>query len=557
MRDFIDSLYWGYPVGYLIAWRNPNVRLKDGTQSRGTRILIDGQQRVTALLAALLGKQIVTKAYKTKNITIAFHPGDEKFEVANSAIRKNSQWIADIASVFAPNTKIRRLVEEYCGANPSANKDDIYEHLEQLLSIKNNSLGLIELNADLDVETVAEIFHRVNAQGVPLNEADFAMSKMAANEKYDGHQLRKCIDYFCHLSKVPEAYTELAKDRNFADTDYFRTMAWLKNDKGDIYDPGYSDMLRVTFTSEFKRGRLADLVALLSGRDFNTRAFEESIAEDTYRRLKTAIMRFMNETNFNRFIMILRSAGFIDASMIQSKNTINFSYILYLTLRDQNIDHARIETLVRKWFVMSVLTKRYSGSFETTFGSDIRNISVQGAEAYLGEVQQAELSDVFWSTGLPQQMVTSVASSSYFQVFLASQVKNGDKGFLSSDHTVQTLLEGQSNVHHVFPCQYLKDNKLAPSHYNQIANYVVMQSEINIAISNKPPEIYFPSLRAQCEGSTRSFGSIVDIDTLQNNFSAHCIPWEMEAPNIQHYGEFLKHRRRLMSTKIEKYYATL
>ena len=106
VHDFIDSLYRGYPVGYLIAWKNPDVRLKDGTQSTGKRILIDGQQRVTALLAALLGQQIIDKNYKSRRIAIAFHPGEQKFEVANVAIRKDQEWISDIASVFAPRYEI-------------------------------------------------------------------------------------------------------------------------------------------------------------------------------------------------------------------------------------------------------------------------------------------------------------------------------------------------------------------------------------------------------------------------------------------------------------------
>ena len=94
------------------------------------------------------------------------------------------------------------------------------------------------------------------------------MSKMAANEEYDGHLLRKAIDYFCHLAVAPEAYSDLAKDDVFASTDYFRAMEWLKNEKDNLYDPSYTDMLRVAFTSKFSRGRLADLVALLSGRNF-------------------------------------------------------------------------------------------------------------------------------------------------------------------------------------------------------------------------------------------------------------------------------------------------
>ena len=478
VRDFIDSLYFGYPVGYLIAWRNPSVRLKDGTESKGKRILIDGQQRVTALLAAMLGRSIVDKNYRKVHITIAFHPGEARFEVTNPAIRRDRAWLADIASLFAPGTKLLRVVDAYCEDAAEANRYEIYERIERLRGILNNSLGLIELNADLDVETVSEIFVRINSQGVPLNAADFAMSKMAANERYNGHQLRKCIDYFCHLAVAPEAYADLESDSEFANTRYFQAMEWLKHEKEDLYDPSYTDMLRVAFTSEFGRGRLGDLVALLSGRNFETREFEEVIAEESFRRLETAILRFMNETDFKRFVMILRSAGFVDASMIRSQNTVNFAYILYLTLRAQHTNPVQIETLVRRWFVMSVLTGRYTGSPETAFGVDIRNVAEQNAQDYLDAVERAELSDAFWDAGLPQQMDTPVASSPYFNVFLASQVKANDKGFLSNGHTVQTLLEGTSHVHHVFPRNYLKKNGLPRSRYNQIANYVVMQAEI-------------------------------------------------------------------------------
>ena len=557
VRDFIDSLYFGYPVGYLIAWRNPSVRLKDGTESKGKRILIDGQQRVTALLAAMLGRSIVDKNYRKVHITIAFHPGEERFEVTNPAIRRDRAWLADIAALFAPGTKLLRVVDAYCEGAAEANRDEIYERIERLRGILNNSLGLIELNADLDVETVSEIFVRINSQGVPLNAADFAMSKMAANERYNGHQLRKCIDYFCHLAVAPEAYADLESDSEFANTRYFQAMEWLKHEKEDLYDPSYTDMLRVAFTSEFGRGRLGDLVALLSGRNFETREFEEVIAEKSFRRLEAAILRFMNETDFKRFVMILRSAGFVDASMIRSQNTVNFAYILYLTLRAQYTNPVQIETLVRRWFVMSVLTGRYTGSPETAFGVDIRNVAEQNAQDYLDAVERAELSDAFWDAGLPQQMDTPVASSPYFNVFLASQVKANDKGFLSNGHTVQTLLEGTSHVHHVFPRNYLKKNGLTRSRYNQIANYVVMQGEINIAIGDDPPKAYFGALWRQCENGEARYGGITDADELRTNLLAHCIPHGMEEAEVGDYDGFLKERRLLMAGKIRDYYRSL
>ena len=557
VRDFIDSLYKGYPVGYLIAWRNPDVRLKDGTQSTGKRILIDGQQRVMALLAALLGEQVVNKDYKRTRISIAFHPGEERFEVANAAIRRDRGWIADVSTVFAPDARIRQLVDNYCEANHVADKYEIDDRMERLRGIRNNSLGVIELNADLEVETVAEIFVRINSQGVSLNAADFAMSKMAASEQYGGHLLRKCIDYFCHLAVAPEAYSDLAKDADFASTDYFRVMKWLKNEKDDLYDPSYTDMLRVTFTSQFKRGRLEDLVALLSGRNFETRTFEEATAEEAFHRLRDGILRYMNETNFKRFVMVLRSAGFVDASLIRSQNTVNFAYILFLTLRSQGEDPERIETLVRRWFVMSILTSRYTGSPETAFGVDIGNIARQGASRYLDTIERAELSDAFWEVGLPQQMDTSVASSPYFNVFLASHVRGNDRGFLSRDLTVRDLLEGQWHIHHVFPRSYLQRHGFQRGRYNQIANYVMMQSEINIAIGALPPEKYFSELWEQCRNGATRYGGITDVDQLQENLAAHCIPEGMDAASVEGYDTFLQGRRELMASKIRAYYKIL
>ncbi len=510
---------------------------------------------VTALLAALLNQQVVTKDYKRTHISIAFHPVEERFEVTNAAIRKDPSWIVDISTVFAPESWMGEIVDKYCEMNHSATKRQIDQCMRQLEGIKNNSLGVIELNADLDVETVTEIFVRINSQGVTLNAADFAMSKMAASEQYSGHLLRKCIDYFCHLAIAPQEYETLAKDDDFASTDYFRALRWLKDEKDDLYDPSYTDMLRVAFTSEFKRGRLEDLVALLSGRNFETRTHEEAIAEESFRRLKDGVSRYINEYNFKQFVTILRSAGFEDSSLVRSQNTVNFAYILFLTLRAQRVPSAEIETLVRRWFVMSVLTGRYTGNPETTFSVDIRSIDQQGARSYLDTIEKAQLSDAFWNVGLPQQMDTPVASSPYFNVFLASQVVGPDKGFLSSHITVPNLLNGQWHIHHVFPKSHLIDEKgMKRNQYNQIANYVAMEPSINIAIGNTPPATYFSRLREQCRNGKPFYGGITDADQLRCNLEAHCIPHDVETDN---YEGFLQKRRILMAAKIRDYYKGL
>jgi hypothetical protein len=557
VRDFLDSLFHGYPVGYIIAWRNPDVKLKDGTPSSGKRILIDGQQRVTALMSALLAREVVNKDYQKVRIRIAFHPVERRFEVSNPAIVKDASWIPDIARVFDPNASLFDLVSGYCERNGGTTKDAIFRSIESLRGITSNQIGLIELDCDLDIETVTEIFIRVNSEGVPLSQADFAMSKIAVNETYGGHLLRKAIDYFCHLAVAPDAYPYVQDDREFVKSEFFPQMVWLRDEKSDLYDPSYTDMLRVAFTSEFKRGRLQDLVALLSGRNFETRQYEEHIIEDSFARLKKGINRFMNETHFQRFVMIIRSTGFVDPAMIGSQNTLNFAYVLYLTLRDLGVPDADIERFVRRWFVLSILTGRYTGSPETTFDYDIRQIHAQGIAAYAENLIRGELSDAFWEASLPQSLNTSVASSPYFRLFQAAQVKLNDRGFLSRDITVRELIEVKSDVHHIFPRDYLKKNGLTRGQYNQVANYVVTQSEINIAIGSKEPRLYFGQLLEQCQGGEKRYGNIVDLDELCENYRMNAIPDGIEHLTLEDYPDFLAERRKLMSRKIRTYFEGL
>ncbi len=558
VRDFIDSLYQGYPVVYLIAWRNPNVRLKDGSISAGKRILIDGQQRVTALMAALMGKEIIDSDYRRRHITIAFHPFEKKFEVTNPAIQKDKMWIPDISAVFAPEFKILKIVDEYCQQNNYTNRDEIHESLDSLKGIINNSIGLIELNSNLDIDTVTEIFIRINSTGVVLSQADFAMSKIAVNEVYGGNVLRKAIDYFCHMAVNPEFYRQLIEvDKDFIKSEFFNKMIWLKNEKDDLYDPSYIDMLRVAFTYQFKRGKLADLVALLSGRNFETRAYEDSIAEQSFSLLRNGVIDFMNETNFKRFVMILRSAGFVDSSLVRSQNAINFSYVLYLTLRSQNVHSAITESLVRKWFVLSILTSRYSSSPESQFDYDIRQIYEQGAETYVQNTINAQLSSAYWEIGLPQQMSSSLASSPTFNVFLAAQVKMQDKGFLSKDITVHDLIVHKGDVHHLFPREYLKKSGLNRGMYNQIANYVIAQSEINIAIGSKSPQQYFGEIFDQIHSGNLKHGGITSMDALKVNLEMNCVPTDIFYMNAQDYNNFLEKRRYLMAQKIRNYFTRL
>src|SRR5262249_14702310 len=156
------------------------------------------------------------------------------------------------------------------------------------------------------------------------------------------------------------------------------------------------------------------------------------------------------------FLMIIRSAGFVDASMIGSQNAVNFAYMLYLMLRDEGLAKGDIERHVRRWFVMSLLTGRYSGSPASAIDYDVRQIQAQGIATYEQSIIAGELSPAFWEASLPQEMNTSAGSSPYFHLFKAAQVKANDLGFLSRDITVRELVEVKSDIHHLFPRDLLK-----------------------------------------------------------------------------------------------------
>ncbi|MCG8329984.1 MAG: DUF262 domain-containing protein [Chitinophagales bacterium] len=565
VRDLMDSLYQGFPIGYLISWKNPNVQLKDGSLSEGKKILIDGQQRVTALRAAILDEYVIDKNYKQVKITIAFNPIKEedgrlgRFEVSNPAIRKDKEWIPDISKVFDGSIDQFDLLSDYLERNPDVDSRMVKNAISGLIKMPLRQIGLIELSSELDIEVVTEIFIRINSQGVVLSQADFAMSKIAANENYDGKNLRKAIDYFCHLAIAPEYFPTIRdNDISFTDTDYFAKMSWLKDENDDLYDPSYTDMLRVAFGTVFKRGKLADLVSLLSGRNFETRSFEEEIAENSFSLLREGVFKFMNETDFKRFVMIIKSAGFIQPWMIRSKNAINFAYLLYLTLRDKKVAPVLIESYVKRWFVLTILTGRSVGSFESQFDFDIKRIAErEDFGTYLQDIESAELGDNYWDFALPQSLNTSSSNSPFWHVFLAAQVKIGDKGFLSKDIRVEDMIEHRGDIHHIFPRDYLKKNGLKRGKYNQIANYVYMQSEINIKVGNKAPNVYMTLIRDQIENDNRQYSGLSSITTLNENLELNAVPLNIFDLEIEHYESFLEERRKLMARKIKSYYNSL
>ena len=565
VRDLIDSLYKGYPTGYLIISQSPDMKLKDGSLSLGKKIMIDGQQRVTALMTAIVGLEVLTSDFTKRKIKIAFNPQaseedeEEIFKVQDNAILKDKKWIADIAELFKPDFDQWAFVNEYCQQNPEVNGSQMNKILMRLLDIKNRQIGVISLDKDLNIDEVTDIFIRINSQGAKLNQADFAMSKIAANTEYGGNALRKAIDYFSHLAVDPDWYGEMAKDEIFMKTQYASKLKWLKDDRESIFDPDYNDILRIAFMYKFGRAKLKDLVSLLGGRDFETREYREPIAEESFIKLSEGVIDFMNQYTFSNFILGIKSAGFISNKLISSQVTLDFAYTLYLLLnKEAAIEKSQIKHYVAKWFVMSTLTSRYTSSPESQMDFDIKRIREKGFLAFFQEVEEANLSDTFWTIRLVQQLETQVVNSPFFNVFLAAQIHESADALFSNGTKIGDLISLMGDVHHIFPKQYLRKNGYnEKKQYNQIANFTYLDTQVNKEISDDAPNLYFKKAIEQCEIGKVLYGNIADVKVLKDNMKENCIPSNIVDMDYSDYPEFLATRRKMMAAKIKNYYYSL
>ena len=242
VRDLIDSLYNGYPTGYIITWKNPDVRTKDGGKANGKKVLIDGQQRVTALMAAISGKEVLDNDFNKERIKIAFNPlaedNTKRFAVQDASHLKDKKWIPNIAVVFERGFDPFEFSINYCEANEGVKPNVVNKAITELQGIKNRQIGVIELDASLEIDEVTEIFIRINSKGTALSQSDFVMSKMGADSTHNGNLIRKVVDYFCHLTAKPDFYSSLIKDKEFQESKYADKIKWLANGYDDIYNPG-------------------------------------------------------------------------------------------------------------------------------------------------------------------------------------------------------------------------------------------------------------------------------------------------------------------------------
>lgn len=558
VRDLIDSLYQGYPVGYIITWRNPDVKLKNGELSAGKKVLIDGQQRITALTAAIVGKRVLNNNYKEIYIRIAFNPITEKFDVLNKVYENDPEWINSINPIINDEISISKAIREYMTINPDANQDLIEERIENLKRIKTKQVGIIELDHSLDIDTVTEIFIRINQKGVVLSNADFVMSKIAADEKHGGNRMRKLIDYFCRLVVDKDFHKHIIdNDPEFHNHEYYKAIKWMATGTDDLFIPDYKDFLRVAFTFKFSRGKFSDLVALLSGRNFETRTYEDEISEQSFNSLGKGLLDFVNQTHYQRFLMLIKSTGIITDKLISSKNSLNFSYALYLKLYEEGFPEAKIQHYVKRWLIMSLLIGRYSGSADSTIDEDIRLINEKGIIDYLAQMEQAHLGEGFWEFSLVGSLETSSINNNAYNVYLAAQCQSNTQSFLSKSMKVSSLIEQRGDIHHIFPKKYLTKFNYSQTLYNQVANFVYTEQSTNIKIGMMPPNQYMGKVKEQINNHKFDITTIDSEILLNENLIQNDIPLNIFDLDHNQYEEFLVERRKLMAKRIRYYYEQL
>lgn len=561
ITELIDSLYNGLPTGFIVVWANESINLKDGSTSVGKKIIIDGQQRITALRAALLGQSVITSEYNERNFKVAYNPFTEKFETHKPIHDKSSKWISDISTFFNTNgySDTLKFANKFISDNPEITIDDLLNKIDKVKKIADREIGVVNLSPKLSISEATNIFNLMNSKGTRLGQEDYIMAKLSSDEKYDGYYIWKTIDYFCKGMHDKKYIQEIAqKDPDFSNTEYYEAIKWVGKYNSNIYIPTYNDILRVSYAVAFKEGILKKLSDLLDGRDFKEKLNDENIAKETFENLKKGLFLCVNEHNFKQFNLFIESTGFKYYKLINSQSSLNSAYVMYLNIRDDNsINKIEICSYIQKWYIMSLLTGRYSSSSESMLDQDVKRIMQRGFVEYFKELENSQLNNEYWNTLLIHSLESSSSLTSAYLVYLAAQIKNSANSLFSSTITVDSIIKIKGDIHHIFPKEHLSPNGIASKEkINQLCNYAYIDTNVNIDISDDSPKEYFNYvLKNSIPNNT--FGYVKSRDEFYKNLEDNCIPKEVLNYDYKNYETFLKKRRILISKYIKEYYESL
>ena len=543
VRDLFDSMYKGYPVGYFLFWQNAVERKGDkqiGTdlkQKPPRLVIVDGQQRLTSLYAVANSVPVIRDNFETEKIQIAFNPLEEKFEVIDAAIKRDSSFLPDISTLWNDEYGLFDVVRNYLERLEAARevstseKRLIEDRFSKLKGLMSYPFTALELASDISDEDVSDVFVRINSKGTPLNQADFILTLMSVFWDEGRAELEK----FCRESRTPS--TNTASPFNH------------------FILPSPDQLLRVSVSVAFKRATLKYVYSILRGKDLVTETFSDERRIRQFEKLADAQSRTLNLTYWHDFMKCLRQAGFRSAKTISSQNNLLFSYILYLIGRTEyKVEEFELRKTIARWFFMSSVTGRFTGSPESRMESDLARLrNVEKPEDFmsvLNRVCEVALTDDFWSVTLPNDLATSSSRSPSLFAYNAALVLLDAKALFSKSKISELLdptihaNKSAAEKHHLFPKGYLaKQGITSIRDTNQIANYALVEWNDNVKISDQPPTEYVPDLLAR-------FGT----SDLKKMHQHHALP-----ENWEHleYNEFLEKRRDLIAGVIKHGYETL
>jgi hypothetical protein len=492
VRDLFDSMYKGYPVGYFLFWANANVEHTKGIgttakQKHPNLLIVDGQQRLTSLYAVIKGQEIIRENYTKATIVIAFNPLEAKFEIPDASIRKNPRYFQNISLIWQPNINIIKVINEFLHNLKKSvdlteeEEENIQNAFMQLKNLESYPFSALELSTNITEEQVADVFVRINSQGKTLNQADFILTLMSVFWE-DG---RKDLEEFCRLCRIPTKDT--ASPFNY------------------LIDPDPDQMLRVSVGLAFRRARLQYVYSILRGKDLETGNFSTERRDNQFEFLKNAQAKSLNIQNWHEFIKAVKQAGFARQDYISSKNNLLYAYIFFLIGReDFKMDLYELKKLIGKWFFMSSITGRYTGSPETIMEMDLARLrglstAIEFAKV-LDDIIQSQLTRDFWDITLPMDLSTSSSTSPSLYAYYAALYILGANGLFSKLKVSDLLQEGLRSKksalerHHLFPKAWLnKIGIIEQRETNQIANFALVEWSDNIAISDTAPKDYLPA----------------------------------------------------------------
>lgn len=531
-RDLFDSMYRGYPIGTLMFWETGaevgTRQVGGGDGDKVPRMLIvDGQQRLTSLYAVLTGSKVLTKEFQQKRIRVAFRPSDESFAVTDAAIERDPEYVPDVTILWgdAYRSTVRDFVKalaEYRGDEFSeAEKDLLEERIDRVRDLRNFRFQVVVLSAAANEEQVADIFVRINSEGVQLNQADFILTLLSVYWEKG----RRALEDFCR-GAVDPAITG-------------------PSPKNPFIQPGPDQLLRASVGLAFRRGRLSTVYNLLRGKDLETGAVSTGQRDAQFAELARAQEDVLDLTNWHEFLKCLTYAGFRSRRMITSENALIYTYILWLVgRRDFGLDHKTIRGPIARWFFMAHTTGRYTSSPESIIEADFRRIDglTQGdGTAFCDELDRivrANFTGDYWDISLPNRLDTSSSNSPVLYAYWAA-LNLHDAELLFSDLRIRELLDPAVTAprsierHHLFPKGFLQKEGASRARQNQIANMAFLDWPDNAKISDESPAVYWPEM-------TRS----VNPDRLTEQMRWHALPMGWETLE---YGDFLDQRRKLIA----------